>query len=70
MTYQIKNGDRYLNTKVMKNQRFNLVLNEEQINYLLLAIECFIDNEIESCDGDEKSIEALKKIEKRLRKNY
>lgn len=56
--------------KRMETKRFNLVLNEEQINYLLLAIECYIDNETESSDGDEKSIEALKKLENRLRKHY
>ena len=54
----------------MKNQRFNLVLNEEQIDYLLLAIECYIQNERQIDDPDEKSIKVLEKIENRLRKNY
>jgi hypothetical protein len=54
----------------MEDKRFNLVLNQEQIEYILFAIECYIDNETESSDGDEKSIEALKKLENRLRKHY
>jgi len=55
---------------VMKTQRFNLVLNEEQIKYLLRAIECYNDNENQVDDPDEKSLAVLEKIEKRLLKNY
>ena len=54
----------------METKRFNLVLNEEQINYLLLAIECYLDNEEQIEDTNEESVDVLKKIENRLRKNY
>jgi hypothetical protein len=54
----------------MEDKRFNLVLNQEQIEYILFAIECYLDNEEQIEDPNEKSIDVLKKIENRLRKNY
>ena len=54
----------------MANKRFNLVLNEEQMEYLSFALECAIENEI-NANEDAPTSEyfiAIKKIKERLNK--
>ena len=52
----------------MANKRFNLVLNEEQMYYLSLALECAMDNEEQADQELGEYYQTIKKIKERLDK--